>query len=131
METWESRVLGLTLSLESPELLSLFLPGPSRTCTLQARVTYCSLTLAPSHQGPGSTGQGKCLATSNSDIPIGHWAILLDAHRLWEEQVGCSRRCGERRGSSWKQAPWEGEPGRVLVASALPSPFQSARASQV
>lgn len=40
---------------------------------------------------------------------------------LWEEKVGFSRRCGERRDISWKQAPWEGEPGRMLVPRALPS----------
>lgn len=108
----EVRVLGPTVSPVSPELFLYSCQALARLVLLldlQARVIYL-----PPHsgwgQGPGPAGQGKCLAASNSSVPVG----LPISH--WAHVTSCLQNWGRKRCS-----PWEGEPGRVLLASAFPS----------
>lgn len=115
---------GLDYVSRVPRTLSLLLPGPSRT-RAPSRTSGQGHILVPSLWLPyirvlGQQGKENARPPATQTYPLVTGPVLLDAHRTVGRKSGCSRRCGERRDISWKQAPWEGEPGRMLVASALP-----------
>lgn len=115
---------GLDCVLGVPRALFLLLPGPSRTCIPSRMACYGHIPSPSLWLGSGFWANRARKVSGCQHLKHTHWSLGLA--ELWEEKVGCGRRCGERGGASVgsrSQAcfPWKGEPGRVLVASALPS----------